>query len=413
MSGSITPHTALRNGGELMSPSELQTHGARKYPTSALLKSSAGLGWSTVSAELRTHGISETAVIVPLQTELTIAVLGNEHGLVRRSGAGQQQQARPITGTIWMTPIGVGDNEISITAPIRETLHLYLPKALFSRLADDFNLPRMPVRSLRYMAGVRDEIVNQIGLSILASMTDETAAGRMFVETASLTLAARLVHKYCDSGSFAPSASTGNPADHIKLRRVLDYISDHLADDITLADLARVAGFSPFHFARAFTTAIGIPPHRYVSRLRLENAMAEIAGGKLPLMEIALNARCRSMGCPSLRRICSIPRGCARPMVPCFSVTMFPPPTLKPLRDCAERARSWWGNRRHTNSAGASRRAARCMARHAIPGTRPACPAARVVARQPLWRQVSCHLLWGPTQADPFVFHPHSAVRQD
>jgi AraC family transcriptional regulator len=77
----------------------------------------------------------------------------------------------------------------------------------------------------------------------------------------------------------------------VRLRRVLDYISEHVADEITLADLARVAGLSTFHFARMFTLAIGVSPHRYVSRIRLENATAEISAGRLPLVQIALNAR--------------------------------------------------------------------------------------------------------------------------
>ena len=76
---------------------ELQTHGARKYPTSALLRSSAGLGWSTISAELRAHGVSETPVVVPQHVELCHAVAGNNNGLVRRSGAGQCQEFIPTT----------------------------------------------------------------------------------------------------------------------------------------------------------------------------------------------------------------------------------------------------------------------------------------------------------------------------
>jgi len=60
---------------------------------------------------------------------------------------------------------------------------------------------------------------------------------------------------------------------------------------IVLEELARVACLSTFHFARVFTLAIGVPPHRYVSRMRLENAMAEIAAGRLSLAEVALNAR--------------------------------------------------------------------------------------------------------------------------
>jgi AraC family transcriptional regulator len=242
---------------------ELQTHGLKKYPTSALLKSSAGLGWSTISAELRSHGVSETPVIVPQHVELCLAVAGSDKGLVRRTGAGQYQETKPTTGAIWLSPIGVGDNEI---------------------------LPGAPAHSIRYVAGVRDEVIYQIGLSMLSEMTSETAAGRMFVETGSLALAARLVHKYCDSGSCTLPAPASHPLKHVRLRRVLDYISAHLADEITLADLARVAGLSTFHFARMFTLAIGVSPHRYVSRMRLENAIAEIAAGRLPLAQIALNA---------------------------------------------------------------------------------------------------------------------------
>jgi AraC family transcriptional regulator len=270
---------------------ELQTHGAKKYPTSALLRSSAGLGWSTISAELRAHGVSESPVVVPQHVELCLAVAGSNNGLVRRSGAGQRQEFIPTTGAICLAPIGVGDNTTTITAPIPQTMHLYLPTTLFRRLSDDFNLPGAPAHSIRYAAGIQDEMIDQIVLSILSEMTNETAAGRMYVETASLMLAARIIHGYCDSGSCTLTAPASHRLDHVRLRRVLDYISAHVADEITLTELARVACLSTFHFARVFTLAIGVSPHRYVSRMRLENAMAEMAAGKLPLAQIALNAR--------------------------------------------------------------------------------------------------------------------------
>jgi AraC family transcriptional regulator len=269
---------------------ELQTHGARKYPTSVLLRSSAGLGWSAMSAELRSHGASETPKIVPQEVELCLTVAGNDEGLVVRTGAGQRQETRPSTGAIWLSPVGVGDNVITIKAPIPTTLHLYLPAALFRRLADDFNLPQAPSRSIRYAAGVQDQVIHQIGLSIVSAMTDETAAGRMFVETASATLAARLLQAYCDSGSPKSYELAAHRLDQARLRRVLDYISSNLQREITLAQLGAVAGLSVFHFARTFTRTMGVSPHRSISRMRLENAMVEINAGQLSLAEIALNA---------------------------------------------------------------------------------------------------------------------------
>jgi AraC family transcriptional regulator len=95
--------------------------------------------------------------------------------------------------------------------------------------------------TIRYVAGIRDEVIYQTAFSILPEMTSETAAGRMCVETASLTLAAGLIHKYCDCGSSTLTTLDAHPLDHVRLRRVLDYISTNIDDDITTPDLARVA----------------------------------------------------------------------------------------------------------------------------------------------------------------------------
>ncbi len=267
-----------------------QVHGARRYPpTSALLASSAGLGWSTISAELWSHSVSETQGIVPQYVEICLVVAGNNDGVVRRSAAGFNQEATPNTGAIWLSPAGVA-KEIVITSPIPQTMHLYLPTALFDRLEDDFNLPVAPAHSIRHAAGISDDVIHHIGRSLLSELASETAASRMYAEAAALTLAARLLQKYCDSGSSAVTTRDAHPLDHVRLRRVLNYISTNIDADITLADLARVADQSPFHFARKFALAMGVPPKRYVSRMRLDRAMAELAAGKLPLAQIALNA---------------------------------------------------------------------------------------------------------------------------
>jgi AraC family transcriptional regulator len=76
--------------------------------------------------------------------------------------------------------------------PITTEQHLYMPNVVFARLTNDYNLPAVPGRSIRYSCGVQDEVINQTGLSVLSEMRCPTAAGRMLVETSSLLLAARL-----------------------------------------------------------------------------------------------------------------------------------------------------------------------------------------------------------------------------
>ncbi|MEA3072655.1 MAG: AraC family transcriptional regulator [Alphaproteobacteria bacterium] len=79
--------------------------------------------------------------------------------------------------------------------------------------------------------------------------------------------------------------------DDRRLRRVLAYVEEHLADDITVADLANVACLSIFHFTRTFAATMGVPPHRYISRRRLESAKTMIATGRASLSEIAFNCQ--------------------------------------------------------------------------------------------------------------------------
>jgi AraC family transcriptional regulator len=261
-----------------------------KYPTSTLLKSSNDLGWSTIFAELRSHSPYEKPGTAGPHMEVAIAVRGSDKGLVATKFAGTWRPVRPTTGTIWLRPAEARADECRIASAL-DAMHLYVSGVVFARLMDDYNLPAVPERSIRYSCGVQDEVINQIGLSVLSEMMSPTAAGRMLVETSSLLLAARLAHSHFETGLIRPPIPSGHRLDDGRLRRVLAYIEEHLAEDIAVADLANVACLSIFHFTRAFAATMGVPPHRYVSRRRLESAKAMIAAGRASLGEIAFDCR--------------------------------------------------------------------------------------------------------------------------
>ena len=64
----------------------------------------------------------------------------------------------------------------------------------------------------------------------------------------------------------------------------------------TVADLAEVSGVSQAHFARAFKTAFGVPPHRYLLTRRIERAAALLRDTDLPVIDIALATGWNSLG---------------------------------------------------------------------------------------------------------------------
>jgi AraC family transcriptional regulator len=264
---------------------------AWKYPRSTLLKSSKELGWSALSAELRSHGRGEGPGTAAPQVEVAVTVQGSDEGIVTCNISGRWQLVRPTTGSIWLKPTGASSDESRVESPKLRVMHLYVPTTTFARLMEDYDVPARPDRSIRYSCGVQDELINQIGLSMLTEMMYPSAVARMLVEASSLLLAARLMRAHAETEPARVLIQAGHRLDDRKLRRVLAYVEEHLTGDLTVAELASVACLSIFHFTRAFAAAMGMPPHRYVSERRLERAKATIAAGRASLSEIALDCQ--------------------------------------------------------------------------------------------------------------------------
>jgi AraC-like DNA-binding protein/PAS domain-containing protein len=73
-----------------------------------------------------------------------------------------------------------------------------------------------------------------------------------------------------------------------RAQRICEYIDSHLQENIALDGLAGIAQLSIHHFARAFRQSVGVPPHSYIVRRRVERAQELLRTTDLPLSEIAL-----------------------------------------------------------------------------------------------------------------------------
>jgi AraC-like DNA-binding protein len=74
------------------------------------------------------------------------------------------------------------------------------------------------------------------------------------------------------------------------LGRVREYIDSHLSEDLELEQLALTAGLSLHHFARAFKTSVGVPPHQFVLQRRLSLARDLLTSTDRPIADIAIAA---------------------------------------------------------------------------------------------------------------------------
>lgn len=81
-----------------------------------------------------------------------------------------------------------------------------------------------------------------------------------------------------------------------RINLVLDYVTEHFAEPLSLETLADVAGFSPYHFHRIFKLLLDENVNSYVVRRRLERAVALMhATDRLSITHIALDCGFESL----------------------------------------------------------------------------------------------------------------------
>lgn len=75
---------------------------------------------------------------------------------------------------------------------------------------------------------------------------------------------------------------------HRRVQRGVEFIHANFSERIALADVAGAAALSPFHFHRLFSAIHGLPPHRYLTRLRLAHARSLLRATDRSMADIAL-----------------------------------------------------------------------------------------------------------------------------
>lgn len=74
-----------------------------------------------------------------------------------------------------------------------------------------------------------------------------------------------------------------------QLRKVVQFIGDHLDQPIVVDDLGRLVGLSSAHFAKAFKQSFGEPPHAFIMRRRVDRACELLLSTQKTLSEVAVD----------------------------------------------------------------------------------------------------------------------------
>jgi AraC family transcriptional regulator len=132
-----------------------------------------------------------------------------------------------------------------------------------------------------------DDGLWQTVLKLKAQIGSTDPRDRMYAEALGGLLAHELLR--LDGAIPAPRPANRGGLAGWQQRRVMDFMEEHLAEEISLNVLADLVRLSPYHFLRSFKQSFGEPPHRYWTEQRIERAKALLANPRASITGISFD----------------------------------------------------------------------------------------------------------------------------
>lgn len=263
-----------------------ETHGRAARAGNRLIAHSSDAGWRSLYAatfreaplDVHERAISHPSLIYHLAWPTEVA---------RSIDNGREEQALIGPGRFCITPGDAGTHWRHSGNP--EILQLYLRKSVFATAIEEmYGCDGGRGRVVPRFA-VADPLLEQLALAVVAALRDGSSEDRLYVESIAQLIAVHLARMH--STRARPRRSP--PADGLsqaRIRRLLDYIEQHLGEALSLETMAAEIDLSPLYLSRAFRAVVGQSPHRYVVSRRIELAKRLLADTELPIADIALAA---------------------------------------------------------------------------------------------------------------------------
>lgn len=162
------------------------------------------------------------------------------------------------------------------------SIQLTIDTELLEEVVDE--LPSIDILGVRTICHAHDEALVGIAASLRDLFTlNNGSTPKKYFAAITMALMARVVFHF--SGSVIPKPN--GKVLPSRIQKVLDYVEENLDQQLSIAELAEVAGVSAYHFARIFRRATSRSLHQYVVERRLAKAKRLLAEGEDAISQIA------------------------------------------------------------------------------------------------------------------------------
>ncbi|MEM8531193.1 MAG: AraC family transcriptional regulator [Chloroflexota bacterium] len=164
-------------------------------------------------------------------------------------------------------------------------INIQLDASFVTSVAERSNTPNSDNVELIDLFSSPDRQIQQLGSLLVDELTIQSATGRLYAESLTTALVVHLITHY----AVFPAALSASHArlSQWELQHVFEYINDCLRHDISLTKLADLVDLSPNYFISQFRRAVGMSPHQYIIRQRVDRARTLLIESTKPVAEIA------------------------------------------------------------------------------------------------------------------------------
>lgn len=254
------------------------TNGILRQPWIKPARTSAGLGWEHLYVSTQAE-LPYQASFDPARTHQLILHLDGP--VTVRRGHGELGGPRRVApGGLFLHPAS-RDLTVELGGDLR-TVHVYLTDDALQEAAGQDG-----ATELAEELGISDPLVEQLVLGLDGVLRRWEPAARTYADHLGVLLAAHLARDHGVRG--VPAVAEARPGlSPRQLAIVRDLMDAHLSEPIPLADLAATVALSVSQFSRQFKASTGETPHRFLVRLRLDQACRLLRASTMPIAEVAV-----------------------------------------------------------------------------------------------------------------------------
>ncbi|HZW29863.1 MAG TPA: AraC family transcriptional regulator [Isosphaeraceae bacterium] len=200
----------------------------------------------------------------------------------KRGGRFTRYRSEP--GSLTIVPAG-DDHQFRTDRPIRALLWMIDPAWLQSVADQEWESHGSRIE-IGEAFNRRDAEFWSLGQQLAVRLLSPIPGSRLYAEALQMQLALQLLWNH--SSLPRPNGKGMERLADPRLRRVVAYIDSSLGNEISLGELAELAGLSPNYFLSAFRRATGKTPHRYLIERRVARACELLRNPHRSIVDVSL-----------------------------------------------------------------------------------------------------------------------------